>query len=314
MINGVFHLDLKIMKQRTTVLLLSIAIAAVPCYDSAAQQKEVSITIDDVPNVDSHKRNEFSSQLLTVINTLELPVTIFVNEKNVYKNQFVDENRQGLVKWLNSPYVTAGNHTYSHLNYSDTTLEVFKAEIKKGSLITYETLKSNPKYFRFPYNSMGKDSIAHYQVKAYLKEINYVNAPFTIESEDWAFNSAYEAALKKGEIKKADDIGRQYIAYTIALFEYFEKICSEMYGRNIKHIYLCHDNRLNADYLIELLTALSKIGYKYISLDDALKDKIYQSKDYYTGPFGFSWVYRWQKDELKRKGLMRAEPVHDSLN
>jgi hypothetical protein len=155
---------------------------------------------------------------------------------------------------------------------------------------------------------MGRDSIAHYQIKKYLKESGYINTPFTIESEDWAFNSAYEEAWKKGDSKKADEIGRQYIEHTVRLFEYFEKIILELYGRNIKHIYLCHDNHLNADYLTDLLAALTKQGYKYISLDNALKDKIYQSNDYYTGPYGFSWVYRWQKDELKRKTLMRQEP------
>ena len=59
---------------------------------------------------------------------------------------------------------------------------------------------------------------------------------------------------------------------------------------------------------MDLLNALTKKGYKYVSLADALKDKIYQSKEYYTGPYGFSWIYRWQGDETKRKSLMRREP------
>ena len=292
---------------RFLIFLCFIAQAAI------AQPKAVAITIDDVPNIQTYQGYTFSSQLLGVVNTLELPVTIFINEKNIYGNQFATQNRQGLVKWLNNPYVTAGNHTFSHLNYSDTTLDGFKKDIKKGSLITRETLKKNPKYFRFPYNNMGKDSIAHHQIEKYLKESGYINTPFTIESEDWAFNSAYEEAWKKGDIKKADEIGHMYIAHTIKLFEYFEKISLELYGRNIRHIYLCHDNHLNADYLMDLLTTLTKQGYKFISLDDALKDKIYQSKDYYTGPYGFSWVYRWQEDEAKRKSLMKQEPPNEIL-
>ena len=298
------------MKQYPKFLLL----LALSFFDADAQQKEVSITIDDVPNLQTFQGHSFSAQLLGIVNTLEIPVTIFINEKNIYGNQSVTDNRQGLVKWLKSPYVTAGNHSYSHLNYSDTTLEGFIDDIEKGSLITHETLKKNPKYFRFPFNSMGKDSIAHYKIKNYLKKSGYINTPFTIESEDWVFNSAYEQAWKKGDIKKAEEIGGLYIAHTLKLFEYFEKITLELYGRHIRHIYLCHDNHLNADYLMDLLSALTKQGYKYISLDDALKDKIYQSKDYYTGPFGFSWIYRWQKDEVKRRNLMKAEPVHDNLN
>ena len=309
MINGILHLLLKMMKKIVVILwLLSLV------HWSIAQSKEVAITIDDVPNTKRVAGHEFSSNLLSIINFLELPVTIFINEKNIYTNQFHADNKQCLAKWLKSPHITAGNHSYSHLNYSDTTFDAFTEDVEKGSLITKEILKSKPGYFRFPYNSMGKDSVAHHQIKEYLKSSGYVNTPFTIESEDWVFNTAYEEALKKGDGEKAEKIARAYITYTISLFEYFERLCKQVYGRNVSHIYLCHDNQLNAYYLTDLLSALSKAGYKFIRLDDALKDKIYQSKDYYTGPFGFSWIYRWQKDEAERKDLMKAEPVHDSLN
>ena len=274
-------------------------------------QKQVAITIDDIPNVEIFSRNKFSSSLLNIINALELPVAIFINEGNVYKNEFVAENKKGLSKWLNSDYVTAGNHGYSHLNYADTTLAAFEEDIKKGSLITREELGKNPRYFRFPFNSMGNDSVAHQQIKTFLKKNKYINTPFTIESEDWVFSTAYEAALKNNDLAKAQQIGKLYLSYTIALFEYFEKISLDTYGRNIRHIYLCHDNQLNADYMIELIKRLTQRGYSYITLDEALKDKIYQSKEYYNGRFGFSWIYRWEKDPVKRKTLMKQEPTYE---
>jgi len=133
-------------------------------------QKQVAITIDDIPNVEVFSRNKFSSPLLNIINAIELPVAIFINEGNVYKNEFVAENKKGLSKWLNSAYITAGNHGYSHMNYSDTTLAAFEEDVKKGALITGEALGRGPRYFRFPYNSMGKDSVAHQQVKKFLKK------------------------------------------------------------------------------------------------------------------------------------------------
>ena len=277
------------------------------------QRKEVSITIDDIPNVHVYKQHAFSSPLLDQINELKIPVAIFINERNVHLNEFEKENRQGLVKWLTNKNITPGNHSYSHLNYSDTNLAAFKEDVEKGALITKETIKKNPKYFRFPYNSMGNDSAAHHQVRAYLKEVGYINAPFTIESEDWAFNSSYEVALRNNDAEKAKQIGESYLTYTLQLFDHFERICKELYGRNIKHIYLCHDSPLNTDYLGELIKRLKHNGYSFISLDEALKDKVYQSKDYYTGRLGFSWIYRWQPDEMKRKSLMKQEPVNESL-
>jgi peptidoglycan/xylan/chitin deacetylase (PgdA/CDA1 family) len=274
-------------------------------------QKQVAITIDDIPNVEVFSRNKFSSPLLNIIIAIELPVAIFINEGNVYKNEFVAENKKGLSKWLNSAYITAGNHGYSHMNYSDTTLAAFEEDVKKGALITGEALGRSARYFRFPYNSMGKDSVAHQQVKKFLKKNKYINTPFTIESEDWVFNTAYEAAWKSNDLTKAQQIGEMYLEYTLALFEHFEKICLKVYGRNIRQIYLCHDNRLNADYMLELIKRLTQRGYSYITLDEALKDKVYQSQEYYSGRFGFSWIYRWEKDEAKRKSLMKHEPTYE---
>ncbi|HEX6893017.1 MAG TPA: polysaccharide deacetylase family protein [Chryseolinea sp.] len=294
---------------RFTILLLMSFIADV----AFAQHKEVAITIDDIPNVHVYKHQDFSSTLLDQINELKLPVAIFINERNVHLNEFEKQNRQGLVKWLTSRNITSGNHSYSHMNYSDTTLAAFKEDVLKGAIITKETIKKNPKYFRFPYNSMGKDSAAHSRVKGLLKELGYINAPFTIESEDWAFNSSYEVALRNNDVEKAKQIGESYITHTLDLFTHFERVCKELYGRHIKHIYLCHDNQLNTDYLMELVKRLKHSGYSFISLDEALTDKVYQSKDHYTGRLGFSWIYRWQPDEMKRKSLMKQEPVNESL-
>jgi peptidoglycan/xylan/chitin deacetylase (PgdA/CDA1 family) len=301
------YLKSTVNKLRALILLCFIAQAAI------AQHKEVAITIDDIPNVYVYKQHGFSSPLLNQIDELKLPVAIFINESNVHLNEFEKENRQGLVRWLTNKNITPGNHSYSHMNYSDTSLAAFKDDVVKGAIITKETIKKNPLYFRFPYNSMGKDSVAHQQVKAFLKEIGYINTPFTIESEDWAFNNSYEVALRNNDIEKAKQIGESYLTHTLQLFGYFEKLCKEVYGRNIKHIYLCHDNQLNTDYLGELIKRLKNNDYAFISLNEALKDKVYQSKDYYTGGFGFSWVYRWQPDEMKRKSLMKQEPPNEIL-
>ena len=297
------------MTQRFSIVIF----ATFAFYSGLGQHKEVAITIDDVPNIHIYKAAGFSSSLLTQVVDMKLPVAIFINERNLHLNEFEKENRQGLAKWLTSKNIIAGNHSYSHMNYSDVTLDAFKEDVTKGSVITKEIIKKNPRYFRFPFNSMGKDSAAHYQVKAFIKELGYINTPFTIESEDWIFSSSYEVALKNNDTEKAQQIAEAYLTHTLDLFTHFEKICHELYGRNIKHIYLCHDNQLNTDHLAELIKRLKHHGYSFISLDEALKDKIYQSKDHYTGRFGFSWVYRWQADETKRKSLMKQEPVNDYL-
>jgi len=273
-----------------------------------SQPREVAITIDDVPNVQLARRKDRQSILLSRIDSLNLPVAVFINEHNLYRVGKFNENRDKLEAWLHSENITAGNHGYSHMNYGDTTLEAFQREVLKGELITRELTGQPVRYFRFPFNSLGKDSVAHRTIKDFLDAHGYTTAPFTIESEDWAFNAKYIDALRAGDPSAAAEIGRQYITHTLALFDYFETLSVRLHNRNIKHIYLCHDNLLNTDFLVPLISRLRQKGYTFISIEDSLRDPVYQSTDYYTGRFGFSWVYRWQPDEAKRKMMMRGEP------
>ena len=39
--------------------------------------------------------------------------------------------------------------------------------------------------------------------------------PFTVESEDWAYNTLYENALKNNDNDKARKIGEQYVTHTL---------------------------------------------------------------------------------------------------
>lgn len=278
-----------------------------------SQTREVAITIDDVPNVQLARPDDRQSLLLSRIDSLNLPVTVFINEHNLYRVGKFKENRDKLWAWLRSENITAGNHGYSHVNYGDTTLVAFQREVLKGELITRELTGQAVRYFRFPFNSLGKDSIAHGAASDFLRKHGYTVAPFTIESEDWAFNSKYENALKSGKTKEALEIGRQYLNHTLALFGYFETLSVRLYGRNIKHIYLCHDSQLNTDYLVLLAARLQQKGYSFINLEESLKDPIYNSPDYYFGNYGFSWIYRWQADVGERKMMMQKEPRNKLL-
>ncbi|MBL0744461.1 polysaccharide deacetylase family protein [Chryseolinea lacunae] len=287
-------------------LLASVALA----------QKEVSITLDDVPNVGLYKKDNNRSLLLENITRLQLPVAIFSNEGNLYQNTSAADNYKALAQWIGNKNITAGNHTFNHVGYSNVGAKVFEESVEKGEVITENLLKQQGKtlrYFRFPFNDMGKDSSMHRQMKTFLQNKGYIVAPFTIENSDWAYSAVYEDALLHGDQAKAKTIGSTYVSTTLALFDYFEALCLKQLGRPIKHIYLCHDNALNTDYLPALVEGLQKKGYAFITLDKALTDDVYARKEYYTGSAGFSWLYRWEPDAEKRKALLRSEPENAAL-
>ncbi|WP_340075635.1 polysaccharide deacetylase family protein [Leptobacterium sp. I13] len=285
-------------------LLLIVLLATYPVY----AQKQVAITIDDIPNT---KNEGVSVQFLKELDNLQIPIAIFINENRIYHSDTIIGNYALLNEWAKRTYVTLGNHSYSHLRYSKVGYEEFSRDVIKGEVITNELAKKYHKelqYFRFPYNDLGKDSIQSDSIKTFLKKNHYTITPFTIESADWLFNELYIHYLNKNLTEDAKRVANAYIEYTVSLFKHFENSSLSNYGRHIKHIYLCHDNLLNAHYLKELITKLKDQGYSFISLDNAMRDNIYNATNYYHGKWGFSWIYRWMKDKSERSRLMRSEP------
>jgi peptidoglycan-N-acetylglucosamine deacetylase len=285
-----------------------------------AQVKSVAITMDDLfsafNDMDIRNIEVENDSLLNSISRLSIPVTVFVNEKSIIKIGETDERLILYNKWVDNPFITIGNHTYSHKNYASTGLEMFEEDIIQGETITKELLKKankNLKYFRFPFNCTGKDSADKAEIFQFLDHKGYRITPFTVESSDYMYNALYCNYLKKGNKSEANKLIEEYIDFTLNLFQYFEGVTNELYGRNIRHIFLCHTNPLNAACFEKLILRLKENGYSFISLDEALEDKIYQSKDYYSDKYGISWIYRWIGNIEERKKLMRKEPYSEEI-
>ncbi|WP_428224764.1 polysaccharide deacetylase family protein [Flavobacterium sp.] len=276
-----------------------------PCH----AQNQVAITIDDVPNTEKYEQDAFNPVLLNVLDSLQIPVAVFINKGKLEKTIHKMKNYELLEKWMNKDYATSGNHTYNHARYSDVGFKAFVNEVKKGGRLKKMNKKTNtPKYFRFPYNDLGKDSLQHVQIKEFLNQKGYYITPFTIESIDWMYNSVYEYYLKKNDTLNALKIGRDYIAKTIEYFDYFERLAQQKYNRPIKHIYLCHDNSINANYLPLLITCLKEKKYSFISLNEALQDEVYKQESVYYKKWGVSWLYRWMPNQKERTTYIKNEP------
>lgn len=279
-------------------------------------QKQVAITIDDIPNTKRFQTDRFQSLLLKKLDSLQLPIAIFINEHKIYETDSVSKNFRLLDDWAKRKYITLGNHSFSHLRYSDVGFTAFSNDIDKGEAISKELAKkySKPlKHFRFPFNDLGKDSLQHIEIEQYLTQKGYRITPYTVESEDWAYSTVYEYYLAKNDIANARSIGEKYVKKTIEFFEFFEAQATQQYKRPIRHIYLCHDNALNADYLPKIVKLLKAKGYTFVSLDEALQDSIYQQKDNYYKKWGVSWLYRWMKSQKEATAIMKKEPNNEEI-
>lgn len=298
------------------LILLSVNGVTLLYSYSLHAQKMVSFTIDDVPNTGLYQSHKFQSRLLSKIDSLKIPVAIFINEQRLYSTDSLSRNIMLLNNWLKDPLVTAGNHGFSHVKYSEVGLDTLKTEVLKGEAISAELVKKYKKpltYFRFPYNDLGKNEQMHKEAATYLQSKKYTIVPFTVHSEDWLITQLYEYYVDHNQPKEAQRIGQQYVAKTLAYFEYIESLTDKKLKRDVKHIYLLHDNLLNADYMDDLVDSLKKKGYGFCTLNEALTDPIYAQTDYYNEKYGISWVYRWIQDKKVRMELMKKSPNEEEF-
>jgi len=66
---------------------------------------------------------------------------------------------------------------------------------------------------------------------------------------------------------------------------------------------------LNADWLGELVAELEGRGYRWIALDEALEDPVYERAiDGWTGRLGLSWLHRWAISGGLDPSALEGEP------
>jgi peptidoglycan/xylan/chitin deacetylase (PgdA/CDA1 family) len=280
------------------LIFLTLALA-VSC---AGQTKPIAITIDDLPYAGLkpsmasviQARQDIRS-ITQVLKAHHAPAVAFVNEAKLQVNDQLDMRVALLEMWLDAG-VRLGNHTYSHLDLNKNPESACEDDVIRGEVISKRLMKARNigyQYFRHPFLRTGANLEQKNAFEAFLKSRGYVVAPVTMENVDWLFNSAYELALKDEDHDLANRLLDAYLVHSEVEMEYYEKMVQKEFGRNIAHIMLLHSDRLNGIMLDKVLSKFEEHGYKFVTLEEALKDPAYQTEDNYTGPYGYPWPHRW---------------------
>ena len=211
---------------------------------------------------------------------------------------------------LNPAWPPIANHTYSHIDINDVSLEKYQDDIVRGER-TYTRLQRGTgvteRWFRHPFTHTGPTAEKKSGLERFLGGRGYRAAPFTIENSDWIFSAAYAKARRAGDEALATRVRDAYLAYGDAMTDWFETLAKEDFGRDIPQILLIHSNDLHTDALDALLTRLEQRGYRFVTLGEAMKDAAYQTPDEYIGTVGPSWLHRWRVAK-KLPPRMKDEP------
>ena len=259
--------------------------------------RQIAITIDDLPvGGDGSSRTlpsvlALNEKLLRPFREDGIPVIGFVNER-----RDVEFGTEGLADvlnvWLNSG-AELGNHSASHLDINNVSLNEFTADIQLGER-TLNTLLADRgrkiEYFRHPFLRTGASPEKKAGLQSFLDDRGYIVAPVTLDNHDYLYARAY---LNPNYRQR---VAVEYLEYMASVLAYFEAKSTDIFGREIPQILLLHANQLNADVMPDLLDLLRRRKYRFVSVAEALEDEAYRLRDTYVGRRGISWLHRWSED------------------
>lgn len=275
---------------RFTFKLIALVLFSLPSFSRA---DEIAITFDDLPGQqDESAENQrvINERILKALKKFNAPATGFVNEGKLYSKGQTNEKISILKLWVDDRH-PLGNHTYSHKSLSSSKANEFQNDVIKGAQVSKKLMADSNmpyRYFRHPYLDTGTTKEIRDSLEFFLKKENYIVAPVTVDTDDWKF----DFQLREHPNDK-EKILAKYLEHTKVKFAFYKAAAEKMFGRNIRHTWILHVNALNSYAMDDLLKIVTDLGYKIVSLDQALQDKAYSEPDNYYASFGNSWLYRW---------------------
>lgn len=283
--------------------LMLLAMALCLAYPAAAQDRRVAVTFDDLPFqaaeealCDPAQALALTGAFVGMLEPLDTNATAFVNEGKVCDEQREALLPQILTVWLDAG-IGLGNHTFSHINIHRTTPEAYLADLDHGEAITRPLLEARGLdlvWFRHPYLFTGETSEKRAALDAGIAARGYRVAPVTIDNEDWRFGQAYRQAEAAGDPALMERIGEAYVAHMAAVLDAMEPYSADLAGgAEPPQVLLLHANSLNQSWYPAIHALYLDRGYRFVPLDEAMSDPIYQHPDAWVRANGISWLHRW---------------------
>jgi len=306
-----FRFFLHVLRLIATLLFIGVA--------HAAPDKTMSITIDDLPWASLSSAQPFDGvkphhdALMSQLEQIDAPVIGFVNEGKLWQDGKLDPARlQMLQDWLDAG-ATLGNHTFDHVDLHAVGLDMYQDHILRGDVETRKLMAARggtPVWFRHPYLRAGRDAATRDALVSFLDKHGYRIAPVTIDNSEWVFAKAYRDCLNAPDCSKREQrrLRRTYVGYMRDKITYYESQSQLFFDRQIAQILLLHANELNAACLADLVTAIGKLGYRFVALEESMKDPVHTLPVGYNGPYGPSWIHRWAMGQGVDPKAFAGEP------
>jgi peptidoglycan/xylan/chitin deacetylase (PgdA/CDA1 family) len=263
----------------------------------------MALTFDDLPFVAAGQpyfpaATRTTEEILRVLRRHRAPAIGFVNERQLEAAGGGRRSREALLQaWIDAG-MTLGNHTYSHPDFNTVTIDAFKEEIVKGEPTIYRLMAGRApggRFFRHPMTHTGDTKAKKDAIDSFLAGRGYRIAPHTIENSDFIFNAVYVRARAAGDLSLAQRVQDAYVNLTMAATAFAEGASRQLFRRDVPQTLLLHANVLTAGSLQTMLSRLEARGYRFVTLDEAMKDAAYATPDTIISASGPTWFWRWAR-------------------
>jgi peptidoglycan/xylan/chitin deacetylase (PgdA/CDA1 family) len=279
--------------------------------------RTIAVTIDDLPTAsvlgeDIESAERITADLLSALKRQRIPAIGFVNERKLQPAGKLVPRRVALLQqWIDAG-LELGNHSFSHRDLHTTPLDQFQRDVLAGEGVLRPMLERAGRplqYFRHPFLHTGRDLPTKRQFEAFLEKHGYRVAPVSIDNSDYRFAAAYDRAVARKDARGREKIVATYLDYMESVVEYYEAQSRSIVGREIAQTLLLHASALNAATFDSLAERLTRRGYRFVPLGEALRDPAYSSRDEYVGPAGITWLHRWAMTKGNGGSSFAGEPA-----
>lgn len=262
-----------------------------------AQDLRVVITIDDLPcaNCAEGTWAYVNERIIDALRRRDVPAIGFVNAGKLEQKGHLDSTRLDILQqWIDAG-LELGNHTFAHRG-ANIPLAEYETDVRDGERHLRALIDASGgtlRYFRHPFLQTGPRPGYRDSLNVLLNDMGYTVAPVTFDNDEWMLAYSYEHAKRSNDTASLRSLASEYLLYMDAVMRFHEAQSQAFLGRAIPQVLLLHANTLNADHLEALLSRLVDRGYRFVTLEEALKDPAYQLPEQHTR-HGYSWIRRWQ--------------------
>jgi peptidoglycan/xylan/chitin deacetylase (PgdA/CDA1 family) len=255
-------------------LFAVLALFAAPAF--AAPQ--IALTFDDLP---SHAplppgvtRIDVARQTISALQAAKVPpATGLVNAAALESEP---QSAPVLRLWRQAGF-PLGNHTFSHMNLAQHTVDEYQTEILRNEPVLAEHAAGTDwHWFRYPFLSEGETPEKRAAVRSFLAAHGYKLATVTMMFGDWLYSEPYARCMARNDHAAVSEMEKDYLDAAGQGIGYYRALSSSLYGRDIPYVLLLHIGAFEARTLPKLLDLYRSRGFEFVSLEQAMRDPYYE--------------------------------------